>query len=204
MFEVCLVLSGFMPNPRVSIATYGILIQLASIAYMFPLSLLGMRCRPSVCFPVANHVYSYITACMSDACITRVSNLLGAQQPIQAQIAALTNLLLTFSTQTAWCIGILALRTKLPLLWTHDQDVLDHVAVAAIPAALLIVPDGCTAAFNGMCTPHLCGGNVHELARFTVSPCRFLYNCRVPPMRPWHPPQLSCVRLGSKSLAWYS
>lgn len=78
-----------------------------------------------------------------------MSNLLGAQQPLQAQIAAITNLLLTFTTQTAWCVGILALRTRLPCLWTSEQDVLDHVAVAAIPAALLIVPDGCTAAFNG-------------------------------------------------------
>ena len=41
VFELNLVLCGFMPNPRVSIATYGILVQLASIAYMFPLSLLG-------------------------------------------------------------------------------------------------------------------------------------------------------------------
>lgn len=92
--------------------------------------------------------FSRITT--TDACITRVSNLLGAQQPVQAQIAAITNLLLTLATQTAWSILVLSLRTVLPRLWTDEQDVLDHVAVAAIPAALLIVPDGLTAAFNGV------------------------------------------------------
>ncbi len=87
----------------------------------------------------------------TDACITRVSNLLGAQQPLQARTAALTNLLLTFSTQTTWSLVLLSLRNVVPKLWTHDEELLQHVAAAAIPAAIMIVPDGCCAAFNGVC-----------------------------------------------------
>lgn len=36
-----LVLSGLLPEPRLAVATYGILVNVASVAYTLPLAVLG-------------------------------------------------------------------------------------------------------------------------------------------------------------------
>ncbi|ERN20668.1 hypothetical protein AMTR_s00070p00181900 [Amborella trichopoda] len=106
-YELMTLLAGYLPNPRVSVATTAILIQTTSLMYTVPMAL---------------------GACVS----TRVGNELGAGKPCRARLATLVALGCAFAVglfNVAWTT---ALRHEWAQVFTRDEGVA-AMAAAVLP-----------------------------------------------------------------------
>ncbi|KAJ7530500.1 hypothetical protein O6H91_14G006000 [Diphasiastrum complanatum] len=92
-------LAGYLPNPKVAVATTAILIQTTSLMYAFPLAL-------------------------SSSVSTRVGNELGANRPEKARLATYVALGCAAVIATLSLTWTTALRHKWGRVFTHDASVL--------------------------------------------------------------------------------
>ncbi|KAJ7530492.1 hypothetical protein O6H91_14G005800 [Diphasiastrum complanatum] len=98
-YEILTLLAGYLPNPKVAVATTAILIQTTSLMYAFPLAL-------------------------SSSVSTRVGNELGANRPEKARLATYVALGCAAVIATLSLTWTTALRHKWGRVFTHDASVL--------------------------------------------------------------------------------
>ncbi|CAN6320826.1 unnamed protein product [Urochloa humidicola] len=110
-YELMIVLSGLLPNPRATVASMGILIQATSLVYVFPSSL-------------------------GQGASTRVSHQLGAGRPAGARRAAGAALSVGAAVGLAAAAFMVSVRSHWGRMFTSDADILRLTAVALPIAGL--------------------------------------------------------------------
>ncbi|KAL9225286.1 hypothetical protein vseg_001231 [Gypsophila vaccaria] len=103
-YEIIILLCGFLPDPKSTLASMGILIQTTSLIYVFPSSL-------------------------SFGVSTRVGNELGAARPGRAKRAANTGLFFSFLFGVTALIFTFTVRRKWAMLFTDDVDIIKLTAL---------------------------------------------------------------------------
>ncbi|KAK1276700.1 MATE efflux family protein 5 [Acorus gramineus] len=116
-YEILTVLSGYLPNPEISVAATAILIQTTSLMYTVPMAL---------------------AACVS----TRVGNELGAGRPKKAKLAATVALACAFVIGVVNVVWTAALKEKWVRWFTTDASVV-ALAAAAMPVVGLCELGNC-------------------------------------------------------------
>ncbi|XP_047976477.1 protein DETOXIFICATION 54-like [Salvia hispanica] len=96
-YEIVTVLAGYLPNPRLTVAATGIMIQTTSLMYTVPMALAG---------------------CVS----ARVGNELGAGNPSKAKLAAMVALACAFAIGLINVVLTVIFRDKWGGLFTKDDD----------------------------------------------------------------------------------
>ena len=110
-YELMIVLSGLLANPRATVASMGILIQATSLVYVFPSSL-------------------------GQGASTRVSHQLGAGRPAGARRAAGAALSIGVGVGLAAAAFMVSVRSHWGRMFTSDADILRLTAVALPIAGL--------------------------------------------------------------------
>ncbi|XP_012704246.1 protein DETOXIFICATION 48 isoform X1 [Setaria italica] len=110
-YELMIVLSGLLANPRGTVASMGILIQATSLVYVFPSSL-------------------------GQGASTRVSHQLGAGRPAGARRAAGAALSIGVAVGLAAAAFMVSVRNHWARIFTSDADILRLTAVALPIAGL--------------------------------------------------------------------
>ncbi|OEL29379.1 Protein DETOXIFICATION 48 [Dichanthelium oligosanthes] len=110
-YELMIVLSGLLANPRATVASMGILIQATSLVYVFPSSL-------------------------GQGASTRVSHQLGAGRPAGARRAAGAALSIGVAVGLAAAAFMVSVRNHWGRMFTSDADILRLTAVALPIAGL--------------------------------------------------------------------
>ncbi|KAJ0961335.1 hypothetical protein J5N97_000597 [Dioscorea zingiberensis] len=110
-YELMILLSGLLVNPKAAVASMGILIQTTALVYVFPYSLsLGVS--------------------------TRVGNELGANRPAKARTAAIVSLLCAVLLGLTAMVFTTSVRHRWGRLFTDDAEILELTAVALPIAGL--------------------------------------------------------------------
>ncbi|CAA2994218.1 DETOXIFICATION 48-like [Olea europaea subsp. europaea] len=110
-YEFMIMLCGFLPNPKATIASMGILIQTTSLVYVFPSALsLGVS--------------------------TRVGNELGARRPARARISMIVSLTLAVALGLAAMLFTTLMRHQWAKFFTNDEEILKLTAVVLPIAGL--------------------------------------------------------------------
>ncbi|XP_051182308.1 protein DETOXIFICATION 48 [Lolium perenne] len=110
-YELMIVLSGLLANPRAAVASMGILIQATSLVYVFPSSL-------------------------GQGASTRVSHQLGAGRPAGARRAGSAALSIGLVIGAVACTFMVSVRNHWGRMFTSDSDILRLTAVALPIAGL--------------------------------------------------------------------
>ncbi|TVU47830.1 hypothetical protein EJB05_07441, partial [Eragrostis curvula] len=110
-YELMIVLSGLLPDPRAAVASMGVLIQATSLVYVFPSSL-------------------------GQGASTRVSHQLGAGRPAGARRAAGAALSIGVGVGLAAAAFMVSVRNHWGRMFTSDADILRLTAVALPIAGL--------------------------------------------------------------------
>ncbi|XP_048571952.1 protein DETOXIFICATION 48-like [Triticum urartu] len=110
-YELMIVLSGLLPNPRATVASMGILIQATSLVYVFPSSL-------------------------GQGASTRVSHQLGAGRPGGARRAAGAALFIGLVIGAVASTFMISVRNHWGRMFTSDSEILRLTAVALPIAGL--------------------------------------------------------------------
>ncbi|WVZ56100.1 hypothetical protein U9M48_006679 [Paspalum notatum var. saurae] len=110
-YELMIVLSGLLPNPRATVASMGVLIQATSLVYVFPSSL-------------------------GQGASTRVSHQLGAGRPAGARRAAGAALSIGVGVGLVAAAFMVSVRAHWGRMFTSDADILRLTAVALPIAGL--------------------------------------------------------------------
>lgn len=98
-YEIMILLSGFLLNPRATVASMGVLIQTTSLIYIFPSSL-------------------------SFGVSTRVGNELGADRPEKAKRAAIIGLSSSFMLGFLAVTFAIMVRDKWARMFTQDEEII--------------------------------------------------------------------------------
>nr|GLL44406.1 unnamed protein product [Ipomoea trifida] len=106
-YEIVTVLAGYLPNPRLTVAATGIIIQTTSLMYTVPMALAG---------------------CVS----ARVGNELGAGKPYKAKLAAMVALACAYVIGFMNVIWTVIFREKWVGLFTKDE-MLKALAASVLP-----------------------------------------------------------------------
>ncbi|KAK9067825.1 hypothetical protein SSX86_011936 [Deinandra increscens subsp. villosa] len=110
-YEIMIILCGLLSNPRVTVASMGILIQTTSFVYVFPSALsLGVS--------------------------TRVGNELGAKRPANARIAMIVSLICASAMGFVAMVFTTLMRHRWGRFFTADVDILELTSVALPVAGL--------------------------------------------------------------------
>ncbi|KAH7665095.1 multidrug resistance protein MATE family protein [Dioscorea alata] len=110
-YELMIILSGLLSNPKATLASMGILIQTTSLVYVFPSSL------------------SYGVS-------TRVGNELGARRPARARTSAIVSLACAIFLGLSAMIFTTSVRHRWGRLFTEDNEILKLTAIALPIAGL--------------------------------------------------------------------
>ncbi|KAK3147907.1 hypothetical protein QOZ80_3BG0288240 [Eleusine coracana subsp. coracana] len=110
-YELMIVLSGLLPDPRAAVASMGVLIQATSLVYVFPSSL-------------------------GQGASTRVAHQLGAARPAGARRAAGAALSAGLVVGVAAAAFMVSVRDRWARMFTSDADILRLTAVALPIAGL--------------------------------------------------------------------
>ncbi|KAJ1298121.1 hypothetical protein BS78_01G429200 [Paspalum vaginatum] len=110
-YELMIVLSGLLPNPRATVASMGVLIQATSLVYVFPSSL-------------------------GQGASTRVSHQLGAARPAGARRAAGAALSIGVGVGLLAAAFMVSVRAHWGRMFTSDAEILRLTAVALPIAGL--------------------------------------------------------------------
>jgi multidrug resistance protein, MATE family len=110
-YELMIVLSGLLPDPRATVASMGVLIQATSLVYVFPSSL-------------------------GQGASTRVSHQLGAARPAAARRAAAAALVIGLAVGVAAATFMVSVRDCWGRMFTSDEGVLRLTSVALPIAGL--------------------------------------------------------------------
>ncbi|KAH6763697.1 MATE efflux family protein [Perilla frutescens var. hirtella] len=95
-YEIVTVLAGYLPNPKLTVAATGVMIQTTSLMYTVPMALAG---------------------CVS----ARVGNELGAGKPYKAKLAAVVALICAFAVGVINVIWTVVFRERWGALFTEDE-----------------------------------------------------------------------------------
>uniref|UniRef100_A0A803Q502 Uncharacterized protein n=1 Tax=Cannabis sativa TaxID=3483 RepID=A0A803Q502_CANSA len=106
-YEFMTLLAGYLPNPKVALATSAIVIQTTSLMYTIP---------------------SALSASVS----TRVGNELGAERPEKAKLAASVAVSLALITSLVGLVGTTFGRGAWGRVYTHDNEILE-LTMAVLP-----------------------------------------------------------------------
>ncbi|KAF3330396.1 MATE efflux family protein LAL5 [Carex littledalei] len=106
-YEVMMVLCGWLVNPKASVASFGILIQMTSLIYVFPSSL-GMGLS------------------------TRVSHELGAGRPTQAKLASAVGIVVSMVCGITSCLFTISVKDVWGQMFNKDPNIL-HLTAVALP-----------------------------------------------------------------------
>ncbi|XP_073306048.1 protein DETOXIFICATION 48 [Primulina huaijiensis] len=116
-YEIMIMLCGLLQNPKVTIASMGILIQTTSLVYVFPSALsLGVS--------------------------TRVGNELGARRPAKARISMIVSLFIAVVLGIGAMVFTTMIRHRWGKLFTRDTEILELTAMA-LPLAGLCEVGNC-------------------------------------------------------------
>lgn len=103
-FELLVLLSGLLPNPKLETAVFSISMNLAFIAFMVPLGL-------------------------SATISTRVSNELGAGQPEAARLATRVIMIVSLSVCAAEGLAVLLARNIWGLAYSNNEEVIKYTVI---------------------------------------------------------------------------
>ncbi|KAM7266612.1 hypothetical protein ACFE04_004509 [Oxalis oulophora] len=110
-YEFMIMFSGFLVNPKATVASMGILIQTTSLVYVFPSALsLGVS--------------------------TRIGNELGANRPAKARISMIVSLFCAISLGLIAMAFTILMRHQWGRLFTEDTEILQLTAIALPIAGL--------------------------------------------------------------------
>lgn len=98
-YEFMTIFCGYLSNPRSSVASMGVLIQITSLMYIFPYSL-------------------------SNSVSTRVGNMIGAQKPSKAKLSAISGLSFSFICGVLAFIFTLCVRNMWASMFTTDKEII--------------------------------------------------------------------------------
>jgi multidrug resistance protein, MATE family len=98
-YELMTIFCGYLSNPRSSVASMGVLIQITSLMYIFPYSL-------------------------SNSVSTRVGNMIGAQKPSKAKLSAISGLSFSFICGVFAFIFTLCVRNMWASMFTKDKEII--------------------------------------------------------------------------------
>ncbi|XP_077217298.1 protein DETOXIFICATION 48-like [Tasmannia lanceolata] len=104
-YELMIILCGLLVNPKVTIASMGILIQTTSLVYVFP-------------------------AALSLGVSTRVGNELGANRPAKARIAMIVSIVCAIALGLGAMVFTTLMRHHWGRFFTSDAEILELTAVA--------------------------------------------------------------------------
>ncbi|WJX66458.1 Protein DETOXIFICATION 49 [Trifolium repens] len=99
-YEFMIIFCGYLSNPKTSVASMGVLIQITSLMYILPYSL-------------------------SNSVSTRVGNMIGAQKPSKAKLSAISGLSFSFICGVLAFIFTLCVRNMWASIFTKDQRIID-------------------------------------------------------------------------------
>ncbi|KAK9096182.1 hypothetical protein Sjap_021679 [Stephania japonica] len=102
-FKVIILLSGFLPNPKLETSVLSISLNLRTIFYMIPFGLSG-------------------------AVSTRVSNELGAGRPKAARLAVVAAIFTVITVAILVTLIMLLTRKMLGYCYSHNAEVVEHIA----------------------------------------------------------------------------
>ncbi|GAB4817791.1 hypothetical protein N2152v2_004837 [Parachlorella kessleri] len=124
-FELCVLMSGWLPNPSLHVAVMGLCMNVQVSLYMFPMGL-------------------------SSATTVRVSNALGAGLPSSAKRTALTAGTLVFGIELVLTALVVATRGVLGYVFTDVKEVIDTTAAVLPVLALSLFGDGMNCVLSGV------------------------------------------------------
>ena len=124
IFEMCLLMSGWLEDPELHVAVMGLSLNLSGTFYMLPQGL-------------------------SSGCAVRVGNAVGANLPRRAKRSAWVAVALTMVCQVV--IGTIAVleRNNVGLIFSDDMEVLVETAKVIPLVALCMIGDGLNASIGG-------------------------------------------------------
>ncbi|XP_010442727.1 PREDICTED: protein DETOXIFICATION 50-like isoform X2 [Camelina sativa] len=145
-YEIMILLCGFLIDPKASVASMGILIQITSLVYIFPHSLsLGVS--------------------------TRVGNELGSNQPQRAKRAAIVGLGLSIALGFTAFTFTVSVRNTWAMFFTDDKEIMKLTAMA-LPIVGLCELGNCPqtagcGVLRGSARPKI-GANINGVAFYAV------------------------------------
>ncbi|XP_010444324.1 PREDICTED: protein DETOXIFICATION 50 [Camelina sativa] len=145
-YEIMILLCGFLIDPKASVASMGILIQITSLVYIFPNSLsLGVS--------------------------TRVGNELGSNQPQRAKRAAIVGLGLSIALGFTAFTFTVSVRNTWAMFFTDDKEIMKLTAMA-LPIVGLCELGNCPqttgcGVLRGSARPKI-GANINGVAFYAV------------------------------------
>ncbi|XP_027099729.1 protein DETOXIFICATION 14 isoform X1 [Coffea arabica] len=124
-FEIVVLLSGLSPNPKLETSVLSICLTITSLHYLIP--------------------YSF-----SVAASTRISNELGAGNPVAARIALCTVLLESVSEFFLASITLYVCHSILGYAFSDEKEVIDYVKRMTYLLCISIIMDGTQAVLSGV------------------------------------------------------
>ncbi|KAJ0261764.1 Protein DETOXIFICATION 50 [Hirschfeldia incana] len=145
-YEIMILLCGFLVNPKATVASMGILIQITSLVYIFPSSL-------------------------SFGVSTRVGNELGSNRPMRARRAAIVGLGLSIALGFTALTFTVSVRNMWARLFTDDEEII-KLTLMALPIVGLCELGNCPqttgcGVLRGSARPRI-GANVNMAAFYVV------------------------------------
>ncbi|XP_004307901.1 PREDICTED: MATE efflux family protein 6-like [Fragaria vesca subsp. vesca] len=124
-FEMSVLVSGFLPNPKLETSVLSISLNTCAMAYMIPLAFSG-------------------------AASTRVSNQLGAGQPRLARLAACVSLCLVVIEGIIVAAVMILGRNVWGYCYSNEKQIVDYVGEMLIFVAISHFADGPQSVFSGV------------------------------------------------------
>lgn len=124
-FEIVLILSGLLPNPKLETSVMSICLNTSSLVWMLPFGL-------------------------SAAISTRVSNELGANQPNAAKLATQVVMFMVLAQGILVALVMISLRGLWGHVYSNEKDVIRHVATMMPLLAVASFLDGIQSVLSGI------------------------------------------------------
>mmetsp|Transcript_26546 Transcript_26546/g.35449 ORF Transcript_26546/g.35449 Transcript_26546/m.35449 type:complete len:536 (+) Transcript_26546:31-1638(+) len=124
-FEMLCIICGLLPNAIIAIGSNAIILNVASNTYMF---YLGLSIAGSV----------------------RIGNALGANDPKRAKIAAWLTIGMSATTATICSTLLFIFRKRIPVLFTHDDEMNELAQHLLLIGAIFQLPDAVNGALQGI------------------------------------------------------
>ncbi|XP_020593904.1 protein DETOXIFICATION 14-like [Phalaenopsis equestris] len=124
-FELLVLLSGLLPNPKLETSVLSICLTSISLLYTIPY---GIGCAAS----------------------TRVSNELGSGNPEQAHLAVRVAISITVMEAVAVSLMLFALRRIIGYAYSYEEEVVDYVREMTPLVSISVISDGCLGVLSGI------------------------------------------------------
>ncbi|XP_020683668.1 protein DETOXIFICATION 12 [Dendrobium catenatum] len=124
-FELLVLLSGLLPNPKLETSVLSICLTSISLLYTIPY---GLGCAAS----------------------TRVSNELGAGNPEQAHLAVRVATSITITEAVLVSLTLFSLRRLVGHAYSDEKEVVDYVRQMTPLVSISVISDGCLGVLSGI------------------------------------------------------